>query len=162
VRDAALDLRRRLADLSLESFVKTTGGKGLHVVAPVERRIEWDDFKEFAHALALAMVRDQPDRYVATMTRSKRTGKIFVDYLRNGRGSTAIAAYSTRARPGAPVAAPITWDELEAGVSPSDFTVLTMPARLQRQRRDPWRGFAGTRQSITAAMRRELEPRRRR
>jgi bifunctional non-homologous end joining protein LigD len=162
VRDAALDLRRRLADLSLDSFVKTTGGKGLHVVVPLERRIGWDEHKEFAEAVALAMVRDEPHRYVATMTKSKRSGKIFVDYLRNGRGSTAIAAYSTRARPGAPVAAPITWDELEAGVSPSDFTVLTMPERLQRQRRDPWHGFADTRQSITAAMRRELEPRRRR
>ncbi len=162
VRDAALDLRRRLADLSLDSFVRTTGGKGLHVVAPVERRIGWDEHKRFAQALAQAMVRDEPHRYVATMTKSKRSGKIFVDYLRNGRGSTAIAAYSTRARPGAPVAAPITWDELEAGVSPSDFTVLTMPERLHRQRRDPWHGFADTRQSITAAMRRELEPRRRR
>ena len=160
VRDAALDLRRRLADLSLDSFVKTTAAR-VCTCGAAGAAHRMDEHKAFAQALAHAMVRDEPHRYVATMTKSKRSGKIFVDYLRNGRGSTAIAAYSTRARPGATVAAPITWDELEAGVSPSDFTVLTMPERLERQRRDPWHGFADTRQSITAAMRRELEPRRR-
>ncbi len=154
VRDAAVELRRRLADLSLESFVKTTGGKGLHVVAPVERRVGWDELVEFAQGIALAMVRDQPDRYIATASRPKRAGKIFVDYLRNGRGATAIAAYSMRARPDAPVSAPITWDELAGGAQPRDFTVLTMPARLAGLRRDPWHGFADTRQSISAAMRR--------
>jgi bifunctional non-homologous end joining protein LigD len=160
VRDAALDVRRRLADLSLDTFVKTTGGKGLHVVAPIARRTGWDELKELAHALALAMARDQPDRYVATATKSKRAGKIFVDYLRNARGATAIAPYSTRVHPGATVSAPITWDELEAGVAPADFTVLTMPARLSSQRRDPWHGFAATRQAITASMRAALAPRR--
>jgi bifunctional non-homologous end joining protein LigD len=159
VCDAAVELRQRLADLSLESFVKTTGGKGLHVVAPVARRLEWDEFKAFAHDLAVAMVRDQPSRYVAVAGKARRAGKIFVDYLRNGRGSTAIAPYSTRARPGATVAAPITWDELAAGVKPADFTVFTMPSRLA-ERRDPWAGFADVRQSITAASRRALAPRR--
>jgi bifunctional non-homologous end joining protein LigD len=160
VRDAAFELRQRLADVSLDSFVKTTGGKGLHVVVPIARRLDWAEVKAFAHDLALAMVRDQPKRYVATSTKSKRTGKIFVDYLRNSRGATAIAPYSTRARAGAPVAAPITWDELAEGIAPADFTVLSMPDRLARQRRDPWSGFAETRQSITAAARRSLGPRR--
>jgi len=156
VRDAALELRRRLADLSLDSFVKTTGGKGLHVVAPIARRLDWDQCKEFAHGLASAMVRDQPETYVATASKSRRAGKIFIDYLRNARGATAIAPYSTRARAGAPVSAPLGWDELAAGARPGDFTVFTMPARLAGSHPDPWRGFAALRQSITAAARREM------
>jgi bifunctional non-homologous end joining protein LigD len=156
VCDAAFELRQRLADLSLESFVKTTGGKGLHVVAPIERRLEWDQFKEFAHGLALAMVRDDPKRYVATVSKAKRTGKIFVDYLRNARGATAIAPYSTRAREGATVAAPITWDELSGGARPADFTVLTMPERLAARFPDPWEALAETRQAVTAAARRRV------
>jgi bifunctional non-homologous end joining protein LigD len=148
VRDAAFELRERLADHGLTSFVKTTGGKGLHVVAPVARELGWDEFKAFSQGLAVAMVRDAPTRFVANMGKVHRRGKIFVDYLRNGRGATAVAPYSTRARTGAPVAAPITWKELASGVMPSAFDVLTMPARLASLRSDPWEGFLELDQAI--------------
>ncbi|HTE54672.1 MAG TPA: non-homologous end-joining DNA ligase [Kofleriaceae bacterium] len=158
VRDAAVELRERLADLGLTSFVKTTGGKGLHVVAPFARRIGWDELKSFTQGVAVAMVRDQPKRFVANMSKAQRRGKIFVDYLRNGRGATAVAPYSTRVRAGATVAAPITWDELAAGVRPGDFTVLSMPARLSALKSDPWDGFDELRQSIGASARRSVGP----
>lgn len=148
VQGAAVELRQRLADHGLVSFVKATGGKGLHVVAPVAPELGWDELKAFAQGLAVAMVRDAPTRFVANMAKAQRRGKIFVDYLRNGRGATAVAPYSTRARPGAPVAAPITWEELAAGVRPSDFDVLTIPARLASLRTDPWEGFLELEQAI--------------
>ena len=101
--------------------MKTTGGKGLHVVVPTGGT-PWDETKDFAHAMVLAMAADAPDRYVAKMTKSIRGGKIFIDYLRNGRGATAIVAYSTRARAGAPVSAPVGWDELGPKLTPNKFT----------------------------------------
>jgi len=138
---AARDLRARLAGHRLESFVMTTGGKGLHVVAPFARRIDWGACKTFARAIAEAMARAAPDRFTANMAKAQRSGKIFVDYLRNARGATAIAPYSTRARVGATVATPISWAELERGVRPRDFTVLTLPGRLLALQRDPWQGY---------------------
>lgn len=154
VVEAALELRARLRTLGLESFVETTGGKGLHVVAPVERKIGWDDFKAFARAVAERMVAERPDRYLAHAAKKDRRGRIFVDWLRNARGATAIAAYSPRARPGATVATPLTWDELERGVDPASFTVTTVPARLAGLARDPWAGYADLRQSVSSAARR--------
>jgi bifunctional non-homologous end joining protein LigD len=151
---AALRLRERLGDLGLESFVKTTGGKGLHVVAPVARRIGWDDFKDFSRGVAEQLAAEAPDRFVTSMAKRARHGKIFIDFLRNGRGATAIAAYSTRARPGATVSTPLSWAELERGVAPLDFNVLTVPGRLAQP--DPWAGFHDVKQSITAAMRRRV------
>lgn len=139
---AAKDVRQRLQGAGLAGFVKTSGGKGLHVVAPLTPRATWPVIKSFCRDLAQAMAGDDPSRYVATITKSKRRGKILVDYLRNQRGATAVAAYSTRARPGAQVSAPLTWEELEAGARPADFTVTTMPARLAALSRDPWEGFA--------------------
>ena len=158
VTGAALDLRARLAALGLDSVAKTTGGKGLHVEVPVERRSDWDRTEAFARGLATRMAADDPDRYVATMSRARRAGKIFIDYLRNSRGATFIGPYSTRARAGAPVATPVTWDEVAAGVVPGDFTVATVPDRLAQLGRagDPWAAIAGVRQSITAAMRRAV------
>jgi bifunctional non-homologous end joining protein LigD len=156
VVDAAFELRRRLEAIDLVSFVKTTGGKGLHVVVPVTSRPGWDELKELTHQIALALVRAEPHRYLATMSKRERKGKIFIDYLRNGQGASAIGPYSTRAREGAPVATPITWEELEDGVDPSAFTVLTVPRRVATQKRDPWRDYATTRQSITASMRKSL------
>lgn len=138
---AAQDVRDRLEAHGLAAFAKTSGGKGLHVVAPLKPKADWPVIKTFCRDLARAMAADDPTHYVATITKSKRKGKILVDYLRNQRGATAVAAYSTRARPGAHVSAPVTWDELAAGIAPSDFTVLTMPARLANLRRDPWDGF---------------------
>ncbi|HET9626182.1 MAG TPA: non-homologous end-joining DNA ligase [Kofleriaceae bacterium] len=147
---AAFDLRRRLGALGLESFVKTTGGKGLHVVVPIKRSIDWDECKAFCKALAEQMEREAPELYTSNMAKAKRKGKIFVDYLRNGRGATFIAPYSPRARPGAPVAVPITWDELAAGVDPAAFTVETVPRRLAQLAEDPWRAIHDVEQKITA------------
>jgi bifunctional non-homologous end joining protein LigD len=146
----AFELRRRLSDLGLESFVKTTGGKGLHVVAPIARGIGWDDFKAFAHAVVATMERDEPSAYTTNMGKVHRRGKIFLDYLRNGRGATFIAPYSPRARAGAPVAVPISWDELAHGVDPATFTTRTVPRRLDALAADPWRDIGHIKQSITA------------
>lgn len=139
---AAQDVRGRLGDAGLVPFVKTSGGKGLHVVAPLKPKAGWPAVKTFCRDLARSMAADRPDLYVATVNRSKRKGRILIDYLRNQRGATAVAAYSTRARPGAQVSAPITWDDLESGAKPADFTFLSMPARLKSLRQDPWEGFS--------------------
>jgi bifunctional non-homologous end joining protein LigD len=144
---AARELRERLSALKLESFVKTTGGKGLHVVMPTSGA-GWDDTKDFAHAMVLAMAADSPDKYVSKMTKSIRGGKIFLDYLRNGRGATAIVAYSTRARAGAPIATPVTWDELGPRLTPNKFTVLNIARRLGALKTDPWAGMAKVKQKL--------------
>src|SRR5262249_11151340 len=121
------------------------GGKGLHVVVPLARRHDWDEVREFSRALAEAMVYDEPDRYVATMALRLRPGKIFVDYLRNARGATAIAAYSTRARPGATVSVPIAWTEIDR-IRPDAFNLHNIGRRLTQ--RDPWADFFELRQKI--------------
>ena len=154
--ETALALRARLRELGLECFVKTTGGKGLHVVVPLQARQSWDELKEFSGAIAREFVRAAPQQFVATMTKSKRAGKIFLDFFRNTRGATSVAAYSTRARPGAPVSAPVSWEELPRVTSGDAFTLADVPARLERLRSDPWKGFFEIRQSITAAMRRSV------
>ncbi|HEY0190228.1 MAG TPA: non-homologous end-joining DNA ligase [Kofleriaceae bacterium] len=145
---AAIELRGRLRKLHLDSFVKTTGGKGLHVVVPFDRGPSWDEVKAFTMGIAEAMERDEPERFTSNMAKVKRKGKIFVDYLRNGRGATFIAPYSPRARPGAPVAVPITWDELAEGVDPQAFTTQTVPRRLAQLAADPWAELARTKQSL--------------
>jgi bifunctional non-homologous end joining protein LigD len=122
----------------------------LHVVVPIDRRTTWDDFKQFAKSVADTMTREAPDRYLATMSKAKRRGKIFVDYLRNQRGATAIASYSTRRRSGAPVATPIAWDELTAKTRPDMFNITNLPKRLDKLKKDPWADFFTVRQSITA------------
>jgi bifunctional non-homologous end joining protein LigD len=149
---AAGHVRERLKDLGLQSFVRTTGGKGLHVVAPIARRTTWDELKTVAKAFADALVRAQPSRYIAQSSKAKRAGKIFVDYLRNDRGATAVASYSTRARPGATVATPLSWDELSAQLRPDRFNTRTVPERLQNMNKDPWQGFFELEQTITRAM----------
>jgi len=154
---AAKEVRLLLEELGLVSFLKTTGGKGLHIVVPIQRRTSWDDAKEFCRAVADFLVAAAPDRYIATMSKAARKGKIFVDYLRNDRGATSIAPYSTRARPRATVSVPIAWDELNSNLRSDHFTVKNLPARLGRLKKDPWADLAKTRQSITAAMLRQLE-----
>lgn len=139
--DAAFTVRRRLASLGMTGFVKTSGGKGLHVVAPLEPKASWPAAKRFARSIADQMTAEEPDRFVATITKARRRGKILVDYLRNGRGATAVAPYSTRARPGAPVSLPIDWDELDSIAGPAYFTVDNAPVRLANLRADPWDGF---------------------
>ena len=144
---AAREVRDRLAALGLVSFVKTSGGKGLHVVAPLDGA-DWATAKEFTRQIALAMSRDAPTKYLAKATKSARQGRTFIDYLRNGRGATAIAAYSPRARPGAAVSTPIDWSELTAKLSPDRYTVLNLPSRLARLKSDPWAEIGRVRQQL--------------
>jgi len=139
--EAAGEVRERLGEAGLESFVKTSGGKGLHVVAPLKPDAGWDAVKTFAKGIADAMASDAPERFVATVTKSKRKGRIFVDYLRNGRGSTAVAPYSTRARPGAAVSMPLAWEELGPAIGPDYFTVENALPRLAGLDADPWADF---------------------
>lgn len=138
---AALELKQRLEGAGLAAFVKTSGGKGLHVVTPLQPKASWVQVKTFAKALAASMSKDQPDKYLATATKAKRSGKIFIDYLRNGRGNTAVAAYSTRARPGAAVSMPLDWHELTDEIGPAYFTVDNVPARMEALSQDPWAEF---------------------
>jgi bifunctional non-homologous end joining protein LigD len=156
VVEAAQSLRERLSALSLESFVKTTGGKGLHVVVPVARKWSWDDHKAIAHAIVADLAHSEPTLYLTNMSKKLRKGKIFLDYLRNGRGATAIAPYSTRARSGALVATPLTWQELAAGAEPSQFDVPGVVQRLHEQKSDPWQGFFELSQGLTASRLRAL------
>ena len=149
---AAVAMRDDLKSLGLKSFVKTTGGKGLHVVAPIAPALEWDGIKQFARAVAGRFAARDPKRYLVNMSMKQRKGRIFIDYLRNGRGATAVAPYSTRARPEGRIATPLSWDELEGGAKPGDFTIATVPKRIQRAFKDPWRGINDLRQSITAKM----------
>jgi bifunctional non-homologous end joining protein LigD len=145
-------LKTLLEELGLASFIKTTGGKGLHVVLPIRPTLGWDDIKGFTKAIAELMVRSFPDRYVATVSKAKRHGKIFVDYLRNGEGATAVAAYSLRARAHAPVATPIAWDELDEDIRREHFNVRNVPERLASMKKDPWADFFKIEQAVTKAM----------
>lgn len=149
--DAALVLRQWLQQLGLESFVRTTGGKGLHVVTPLERRSRWPEVKAFSRALARRFVRRWPQRFIAKATRSQRQGKIYVDYLRNSRGATAVASYSPRARSGATVAAPLGWDELPDSIGSDQYHLGNLPPRLQALPQDPWTGFFDVRQVLSKA-----------
>jgi bifunctional non-homologous end joining protein LigD len=146
VVEAAIEVRRRLETFGLKSFVKTSGGKGLHVVVPVEPRADWDQAKAFTHAIAQQMTKDRPDRYVATAAKRARRGRIFVDYLRNGRGATAVAAFSTRALPQASVSTPLAWHELSEDIRSDHFKVDNLRQRLDFLKRDPWEGFFTVRQ----------------
>jgi bifunctional non-homologous end joining protein LigD len=156
LKAAALEVREFLADLGFTSFLKSTGGKGLHLVAPIRPKLGWNEVKPFTKAIADALVAARPDRYTANPLKKTREGKIFVDYLRNQRGGSAIVNYSTRAKNGAPVACPLRWDELKGLIAASPYTVKTLPARLKALKKDPWEGFFSTRQSITAKARKAL------
>ena len=145
---AAGAVRDRLASHGLKGFVKTSGGKGLHVVVPVEPSASWAEAKAFAASVAESMAADQPDRYVATVAKRARRGRVFIDYLRNDRGSTAVAPYSTRALPQASVSTPLEWDELSEGLRSDHFTVGNVRHRLHFLKRDPWQGFFTARQRI--------------
>ncbi|CAD7039595.1 DNA ligase D [Pseudorhizobium endolithicum] len=148
---AAHEVKARFEAMGLAGFVKTSGGKGLHVVAPVKPKAEWPDVKAAMKALADSMAGDSPDRYVSTITKSKRKGKILIDYLRNGRGATAVAPYSTRARAGAPVSMPVAWEELGGAIGPAYFTVNNAVARLEQLGNDPWADFRAAEAEITVA-----------
>jgi len=152
VVEGARLVRAMLDELGLESFLKTTGGKGLHLVVPLVRRHSWDEVKRFSHALADHMARVLPERFTAGVAKQRRVGRIFIDYLRNDAGASAVAAYAARARPGAPVSTPLAWDELTPQLRPADFTIATLPARLDALASDPWAGYAATRQTLTKAI----------
>jgi len=147
---AARDTRDRLSALGLESFVKTTGGKGLHVVVPVARRWSWAEVKGFAKRMADLMARDEPGRFIARASKAERRGRIFVDYLRNDPTSTAVAPYSTRSREGATVATPLAWDELNPRLDPRKFNVTTVPRRVAKLGSDPWAGMLKLSQTLPA------------
>jgi bifunctional non-homologous end joining protein LigD len=149
-------LRTLLDEMALTGFLKTTGGKGLHVVLPVRATLTWEEAKSFTKSVADFLVRTFPDRFTATASKERRKGKIFIDYLRNAEGATAIAAFGVRARANAPVSTPIAWDELGQDVRNDHFNVRNVAERLAGQKKDPWADFFEVRQSITAAMRKKL------
>jgi bifunctional non-homologous end joining protein LigD len=145
---ATLEVRERLAALGLESFVKTTGGKGLHIVLPIEPVAEWRAAKAFAKSFSEAMAADSPERYLTKVSKAERSGRIFIDYLRNDPTSTAVGPYSTRSRPGAPVATPLDWNEVAEDLDPRAFDVATVPERLRVLGRDPWAEIGAVRQRL--------------
>jgi bifunctional non-homologous end joining protein LigD len=151
LKDAALELRKRLSNVGLNSFVKTTGGKGLHVVVPLEPKQGWKFVKEFTHAVAQSVVGDEPDRYTATLSKAKRKGKIFIDYLRNAKTASAVCVYSTRARAGAPVSMPLRREDLKTDPR-GEFDIQTAPKHAARLRRDSWADFERARVPLDADM----------
>ncbi|MDB5762334.1 MAG: hypothetical protein JWQ21_1329 [Herminiimonas sp.] len=152
VIEAAQLIKELLDQICLASFVKTTGGKGLHVVIPLKPERPWDDIKAFSRAIAEHLERTLPERFTSKMTKTKRTGRIFIDYMRNAAEATAIAAYSTRARPGAPVSTPLAWDEMTENIQSDTFTVANIRARLDSLKRDPWAEYFQLKQRITVKM----------
>lgn len=149
VKHAARSVRERLSELSLESFLRTSGGKGLHVVVPLRPRCDWALVKRFARAFAEAMVAAEPEHYVAVATMSRRKGRIFIDYLRNSRGATSVASCSLRARPGAPAAASLAWRELARLGQSDTYSLTSLPARLRRLKSDPWSGIDDIEQDLS-------------
>ncbi|HUQ51819.1 MAG TPA: DNA ligase D [Gammaproteobacteria bacterium] len=146
---AGFDVKGRVEALGLNAFARVTGGKGLHVVVPVTPGPTWPAVKKFTHAFVNEMVRAEPRRFIASMSKTKRVGKIFIDYLRNDAEATAIGSYSPRARAGAPVALPIEWDELDAKAAQAPrYGLLEVPALVRRRKRDPWEGFEAARRAL--------------
>ena len=148
VKKAARQVRDLLEQLQLQSFVRTTGGKGLHVVAPLNPPVPWEDARQFARAFAESLAGAHPDTYIATASKKQRKGLIFVDYLRNGRGATSVCSYSLRARPGAAVATPLRWEELGRVKSSDAFHIRNLPQRLARLASDPWQELTRIKQSL--------------
>ncbi|MDR3446622.1 non-homologous end-joining DNA ligase [Dyella sp.] len=153
VTDAARWIRGRLVEASLQSFVRTTGGKGLHVVVPLHTSCRWDDARQFSNAFAHGLADEQPASFTAKASKAERKGRIFIDYLRNTRGATSVASWSLRARPGAPVAMPMRWQDLGRCASGDAFDIRSARRRLSRLRSEPWEGFATMRQSLEKPLR---------
>lgn len=150
VVETALSIREVLRSAKLQSFVRTSGGKGLHVVCPLERRTRWEDLQAFAAGVAHTFVQLDPGQYTDNMRKAGRTGKIFIDYLRNQRGATSVASYSPRARAGAPVAFPVSWEELPTLTGATDFTLENVRNAIRARHRDPWSDFFVVRQFLSA------------
>ncbi|MET4615057.1 bifunctional non-homologous end joining protein LigD [Stenotrophomonas sp. 2619] len=151
VKSAARDVRDRLLDTGLQSFVRLSGGKGVHVVVPLQPKADWAQAKDFCEAFAQAMAEHAPDRYVATMSKAKRTGVIFIDWLRNARGATSVSSWSLRARPGAGVAVPLRWEELGRITAADAFPMAKALQRAQRLKQDPWDGIDAVKQVLPGA-----------
>ena len=157
LREAALAIRRLLKDAGLESWVKTTGGKGLHVVVPLSApRPDWDTAKEFALGVTRFMERLAPTMFTSKTGERNRKNKIFVDYLRNGFGATAVAAFSPRWRPGVGVSTPVTWDEIDEDIRGTHFNLHNVPGRVAKLRKDPWKGYWTAKQVLTKTMLKKL------
>ena len=149
--ESALEVRERLKKLGLRSFVKTTGGKGLHVVAPIRPSFGWEQIKAFTRAFALQMEQDNSKLYLTKMTKAARKNKIFVDYLRNEREATAVAPYSSRARLGMAAALPLEWAELKTAKAPK-FLIAHFEDWKERVRKDPWKEMLSSKQEIPAGL----------
>lgn len=149
---ATRELRTRVEQIGLPAFLRTTGGKGLHIVIPLEPSADWDTVKAFAQAICELLARDDPSRYTTNMSKAKRRGKIFLDYLRNSRGSTAIASYSVRARENAPISVPVRWDELGPALRSDRYDIGNIRRRLSALKQDPWEGFDEARRPLDAVL----------
>ena len=154
---AALEVRDRLERLGLVPFCRTTGGKGLHVVIPIVPGGDWEVVKPWCRAFAELMSQEQPQKYLPTMSKADRRGRILIDWLRNGLGATAISSFCPRARPGATVATPLAWSEVTPKLDPSAFTLKTVPARLQKLRR-PWEEFSGAGRQLPQPAAKQVAP----
>jgi bifunctional non-homologous end joining protein LigD len=152
VQEAAMLTKAMLDELGLVAFLKTSGGKGLHIVVPLTPRADWDTVKGFSQALVQHLATTIPDRFVAKSGGANRVGRIFVDYLRNGLGATTATAYSARARPGLGVSMPVAWDALSSLKSGAQWTIATARDYLSFEKVDPWADYASTRQTLTAAI----------
>lgn len=153
VVEAAKLTRTLLQELGLVSFLKTSGGNGLHVVVPLVRRHTWAASKAFAKAVSDHLAKIIPALFSAKMGAQNRVGKVFVDYLRNGRGSTTVCAFSVRARPGLGVSLPISWQQLEEIRASDEFNIMTVQSVLRKQKKDPWADYEKSRQSLGEAIR---------
>ncbi|HZZ93875.1 MAG TPA: non-homologous end-joining DNA ligase [Usitatibacter sp.] len=156
VMAATRRVRERVESLGLEAFLKTSGGKGLHVMVPLAPKHEWDEVKEFSRAIAQSLAAEEPRLFTTNMAKKERTRRIFIDYLRNAPGATTVAAYSVRARRGAPVSTPLHWDELGGRMKPTAFHAANVVRRLQGLHSDPWKAFRRKSQTLTAAMKRKI------
>jgi bifunctional non-homologous end joining protein LigD len=152
VKQAAKDIRDILGALGLEAFPMATGGKGIHVICPIGRRMEWPEVKAFCRGFSKTLEKHEPGRFVAELSKAKRKGRMFVDYLRNQRGQTAVSPYSTRARAGCPVAVPISWKELETLDRANGFSLNDAAERAEDKKHNPWPGYFDAKQPITKAM----------
>ncbi|MEX1058440.1 MAG: DNA ligase D, partial [Natronospirillum sp.] len=157
IAQAASGLHERLQALGLNGFLQATGGKGLHLVVPIEPTLSWDDAKAFAHAVCRLHAQDDPTAFTTNMAKHKRHGKVFLDYLRNGRGSTSVARYSPRARANAPVATPLRWNELTPTTGANRYTVNTVRRRLNALKADPWTGYEAARRQISSRLQQDLQ-----